>query len=170
LLVYGKHSETGELKHISLVPNGIRCYCICPSDKCNVPLIAVHPKEHISAHFRHSPDANGQERECADPEGANESIVHSVAKKAIGELSKLWLIEAKKGRGLYKGRQIPPYLLYPKGAWDISAAKVEDHQFSSRYVPDVLCKTSAGLLAIEVYYRHRVDQTKRERLVQDGFA
>jgi hypothetical protein len=133
-----------------------------------VPLIAVHPTKNIKAHFRHSPDANGQERECADPEGANESIVHSVAKKAIGELSKLWLIGAEKGRGLYKGRQIPPYLLYPKGAWDISAAKVEDHQFSSRYVPDVLCKTSAGLLAIEVYYRHRVDQTKRERLVQDG--
>ncbi len=80
LLTYGL-SKAG-LKHISDVPNGLKCDCVCPNKECGKPLIARNrSSEHKEIHFAHAPGAD-----CGK---AYESAIHLLAKEVFKELMEI---------------------------------------------------------------------------------
>jgi hypothetical protein len=74
----GKEIETGRIRHISEVNNGLNCKCICSERDCDIRLIAVNNKNNKrDHHFRHETET--------DCKGGIETALHLLSKQIISE-------------------------------------------------------------------------------------
>jgi competence CoiA-like predicted nuclease len=148
-------NENNALIHISEVERGLKCRCICPS--CRSQLIAA--KGSIKQpHFKHA-----VENEC---ENALESTIHLGAKKLIFEKKQITLpkhtfVVSKKDS---KGREHKAEKNIVKDGKVITFDSIQEETDLHDMRADIIAKKSNTPLIIEIFYRHKVDDQKLEKI------
>lgn len=148
----------GRLLTAEDVPSGLACACTCPG--CGTPLVAKkgdHKRWHFS-HYRVQPSVN-----CV------ESAIHMAAKQVLLDHCGLVVpevsfeISAKTvaGETLHERDVLSPNR---RIRFDRTAAEIPFDDVR----PDVVGYRGERQLLIEIYFRHRVDDVKREKLVALG--
>lgn len=148
-------NENNVIVHIANVENGKSCNCICPS--CSTPLIAAKGTKN-QHHFKHATTI-----EC---EGGLESAIHMAAKQIIKERKQIKLPEYTINKTLFdsKGKvHFASKNLVEKGR-SISFDSVQEEQELNEMRADILAITNNQKLMIEVFYRHKVDEQKIEKI------
>lgn len=149
------------LVHITEVKSGKECNCVCP--ECHTPLIAAKGRK-IQHHFKHSADTA-----C---EGGLESAIHMAAKKIILEKRQITLPECVSIATITDSRGIAhteEELVVSCGTvinFDSVEAEVELHGMKA----DVLATKSLVPLMIEIFYRHKVDDDKKMKIVKANIS
>jgi len=148
-------NENDVLLHITKVERGANCRCVCPS--CRSPLIAA--KGSIKQpHFKHAFD-----NEC---ESGLESSIHLGAKKLILEKKQLTLpkhtlvISKKDSRG--REHKVEKNIVKDGEVilFDFIQEEIDLHGMRA----DILAKKNNTPLIIEIFYRHKVDDQKLEKI------
>lgn len=148
-------NENNIIVHIANVKSGEKCNCICPD--CKSPLIAVkgNKKQH---HFRHK-DIN----EC---KSGVESAIHLAAKQMIMEKKQITLPKhvctalKKDSRGIKHAE----HKIFLPDIKIVYFDSVEEEKQLHGMKADILAKKDNKLLIIEIYYRHKVDDQKIEKI------
>lgn len=139
--------KDGKTVHISEVENGLRCECICPA--CGERLIARKGTKVIH-HFAHKSTV-----EC---EYGYQTSLHLVAKDIISKyrqicIPALFLNIPKSGkRILIEDAQV------------IQVSEVILEKKISDIIPDILLMTNVGILILEIYVTHEVDDEKKKKI------
>lgn len=149
--------EDNTLAHVSDVQSGKQCGCVCPS--CRTLLIAVkgNKRQH---HFRHHIDY-----ECAI---GLESAIHLAAKQMIMEKKQITLPEyvssfsAIDSRGVKHIEQETVVRAGRLIRFNAIEAERDIHEMKA----DILAIAGNIPLIIEVFYRHKVDDQKRLKIVK----
>lgn len=149
-LAYGQRAD-GTIAHISEVPPGLACRCICPG--CGVDLVARKgdSKEH---HFAHRSSA-----QCAH---ALESALHKLAKEVLHERREILLPEVSATR---EGRTL---VTHPADVHRFDDAVLEQHL--DAIVPDVIVRKGAHRLLVEMFVTHRCGPEKIELIRRMGLS
>ncbi|HVY53677.1 MAG TPA: competence protein CoiA family protein [Gammaproteobacteria bacterium] len=148
-------NENNAIVHIANVANGEKCNCICPD--CKSPLIAIKGgvKQH---HFRHKGI-----KEC---KGGLESAIHLAAKQMIRDKRQITLpryvcTASKQDSKGHNHKESKVCLPNPTIAYfDSVQAEISLHGMKA----DILAAKEGTHLIIEIYYRHKVDDGKIEKI------
>lgn len=141
------------LVHISEVPSGAACMCMCPG--CAAPLVAKKGTE-VDHHFAH---ANG-----ADCERGIESALHRAAKEAI-QRSKEFRVQATEvAFDSYK----KPWELAESRIYPINGVRLEMKM--GTIIPDIVLSIQSHQLLLEVKVTHAVDHHKLQRIQALGIS
>lgn len=154
LLTYGLSIHG--LKHISEVPNGKKCGCVCPNIDCRKPLIARNrSSEFKEIHFAHAPGAD-----CGS---AYESALHLLAKEVFRELGEIRIPDYHydynnwNSASLFKHGELVKF----------DSIEIEKEIKECQRVivkPDAVGLKGNRKLYIEFANSHFVDEIKREKL------
>lgn len=148
-------NENNTLVHIADVERGRKCGCICPG--CRSPLIAAKGKQR-QHHFRHDGTL-----EC---EAGLESAIHLAAKQIIMEEKQITLpefvctVSATDSRGMEHTE--PETIVRSGKIVDFDSVKEEIELHGMR--ADILAVKGNAPLIIEIFYRHKVDDQKLEKI------
>ncbi len=142
------------LVHIADVESGKKCSCVCPD--CGSPLIGSKgiQKQH---HFKH----------IAINECEGESAVHRAAKQIIIERKRITLprcivsVSGKDSRGI---KHTEEKIVVEEGKI-INFDSVEGERELHGMRADILAEKGDALLIIEIFYRHKVDDQKRQKII-----
>lgn len=129
--------------HVSSVPNGKECNCVCPN--CGEALIAKNKCIDITNHFSH--DGGNETRECRMTQ------LHLLAQHHFLEIPYITLPSVGfryKGEELHRGRT----------STRILNAKLEKHLDDGKWIADVMLDTEIGQIAIEVKVTHATEREK----------
>lgn len=149
-LAYGQRAD-GTIAHISEVPSGLACGCICPG--CGADLVAR--KGDVNGHhFGHRSVA-----ECAH---ALESALHKLAKEVLHDRREILLPEV--GADLH-GRTL---VTHPADVHRFDEAILEHHM--DVIVPDVIVRKGDHRLLVEMYVTHRCGPEKIARIRDMGLS
>ena len=144
----------GRLVFIADSPRGLACGCVCAC--CGRPLIAK--KGSIRRHhFSH--------REITNCRGAPESVLHLLAKELLAELNVLMIPPYEFARQLKTkaGTLVQHRAIVAKGGLvRVDSVKVEERE--DGFVPDILIKSGAKSLVIEVAVSNKVKRSKLRRI------
>lgn len=149
------------LVHVADIESGKKCFYICPS--CRLQLIPVKGKKRVH-HFRHT-----TEYEC---ENGLESAIHLAAKQAILKRKQITLpervveVSAHDSRGgFHKERRN----IVHNGEVRVFDSVEEEKPVHDMKV-DILGIQKNDPLIIEVFYRHKVDEIKRDKIIKANFS
>lgn len=159
-LPFGLNAD-GILVHIADVESGKGCGCFCPS--CRSPLVAAKGpvRQH---HFRHD-----VEIDCVI---GLESAIHLAAKKILKEKMHITLPEyvaavtKEDSRGEEYTEQETVVTAGKVVRFDNVQEEIEMHGM----IPDILAATGGKSLIIEIFYRHKVDDKKLEKIIQANIS
>ena len=148
-LVYGKRAD-GEVVHVSQVPSGLACGCVCPA--CEAPLVA-RKGEVLRHHFAH----RGLDAACRY---ALETNLHAMAKEVLARERRLVLFDQVVELGgfqkvAFEGREMT-----------FDAVRLERR--IGHIVPDVVLTVGERELLVEVFVTHRCDAKKIEKIRAAG--
>ncbi|HAT3864082.1 TPA: hypothetical protein I8652_001671 [Legionella pneumophila] len=148
-------NEKNSIVHISNVDSGKNCNCICPS--CHSSLIAAKGTKN-QHHFKHATTI-----EC---EGGLESAIHMAAKQIIKERKQIRLPEYILTKEVLdsKGKTHPESKTIVEKGKIISFDSVGEEQGISEMRADILAIARNHKLIIEIFYRHKVDDLKIEKI------
>jgi hypothetical protein len=149
--------KDGELVHISKVPSGLACGCVCSA--CGVRLVAKKGKvnAHSFAHYKSD--------EC---EHAVETALHYAAKQVLEESAQIALPELliqERVNGRTCGRFISKSgsaKVCAEHAVIIEAVELEKRL--DRVIPDVIAYINGSRFLIEIAVTHFVDESKENKL------
>jgi hypothetical protein len=150
-------NQNNEPVHINQVKRGKKCNLVCPA--CREPLIAVkgNTRQH---HFRHE-----VESECArNPESA----IHSVAKKMIAREMKINLpkyecsLSGRDSKGIE--HKTEPETVVNGGF--VYFDSVQEEKELHGMIVDILAEKDNKQIIVEIFYRHKVDDQKREKIIK----
>lgn len=147
-LAYGE-AKDGTVVHISQVPSGLACGCICPG--CASPLIARKGPLNVHHFGHHGAVPCGQ---------ALESALHKLAKQVLDEERTLLLPEI---RGRHNGRE---ELGHKERVHAFDDAVLE-HKLDT-IVPDVIVRKGDRSLLVEMYVTHRCGPEKIAKIIALG--
>ena len=136
--------NNNELVHISEVPSGLRCECICPA--CNAKLVAKKG-EKVIRHFAHY-----NSEEC---KYGYETSLHLAAKQMIAEARK-FTIPAVYLNFPSSGKN--PLRISEAKEIEISEASLEQREGS--IIPDIVILSKNRKIFIEIYVTHAIDESK----------
>lgn len=142
--------KNGLLVHVSEVPKGLSCGCICVV--CGNKLIAKKGRQRCH-HFAHLTETN-----CL---GAAETALHLVSKELIGELSEIILpaYNFTKSKKIKSGVVINYQQLIAKGGVaQIVSTLIESA--CNGFVPDLILDCGFKKLIVEIAVTHKVDRNK----------
>ena len=180
-IFYGIRNDDGKVVSIDEIPDdkpGLQCNCICTY--CKRALQACSLNGMVRRYFRHHTDVIDANRshvthECSSY-SANETALHLMAKQILSEEKKI-LTPPKNVSMRDAGildipydveRHVSPYQLQTSRLVVAEEVKLEEHL--DGFTPDVLIKTNRGELLVEIFVRHRVDNSKKEKVAQYGSA
>lgn len=145
---YGLPRIGGSLVHISKVPNGLSCNCICPY--CKQPLIAKNDGEVREHHFAHY----NSDRKC---KYAYQTVLHILAKEILSELSECELLHLPSLQ-LSDGTNIPDITIKPQ--------KVFLEKRLHSFVPDVIVVCDNREIVFEIFVTNKVSKEKLKKIEQ----
>jgi hypothetical protein len=145
--------KAGQIVHISDVPSGLDCGCVCPSCKARLVAKKGVKQEH---HFAHEAAES-----CA---GGLETVLHLAAKEILVAERKIWLPRV----AVPLGPMTQPELLSDGRSFEIEAVVVE--QRVEGIVPDLVLTIGGRELLVEVFVTHSVDNAKLEKISQLGLS
>jgi hypothetical protein len=155
LIAYGLLE--GQLKHISEVPRGLACNCICP--KCAGALVARQGDVRI-AHFAHTVQTT-----C---DGGTESVLHRLAKELISGMDSMSIPAYEfLGREVVGSRTVE-YCSLVTSEEKVAFSRVQVEHRLSGMVPDLLLWCGDRTLIVEIAVTHRVDEFKRAQIAEVG--
>jgi len=169
-LLYAEDKLSGELIPIgSAKPK--HTHLICPSPLCQWPVTPVLNTTKKIKHYRHKPSESCTERECKDPVGARESIVHRLAKAVIRKRKSIYVYAYMHRFEHYRGRHIDPIKVgkFTNSGRKITFENVEEEvrRVASDYQPDITGLYKGEPFVIEVHYQHEVDEAKLDKIRRD---
>ncbi|MBA1250374.1 MULTISPECIES: competence protein CoiA family protein [Pseudomonas] len=152
--------KDGNLLHVTDVPNGKDCGCICPG--CKAPLVAVNNVRKRIPHFRHLSGSA-----CIT---GYESAIHLAGKDALLRHKTVDLphynrdlnVFAKDGRLFQDHIEVPSYRVVAEQAFE----EVTYGDFK----PDVVFHLPDRKLFIEIKKTHAVDDQKKQKIKALGIA
>ena len=147
-------SKQGKPLHISEVPSGLACGCVCPS--CGDRLIAKkgQVREH---HFAHAAGS--------DCPTAVETALHLVAKEILARRKEIVLPSVEIEFLHYRS----PMIIVPgEGRHPLTSVALE--QRLGDIIPDVIARVKDRPLLIEVRVTHGIDDEKLERIKSLGIS
>lgn len=154
-------NENNMLVHVDEVERGKKCNCVCPG--CGSSLIASKGRKN-QPHFKHA--ANN---EC---DGGLESAIHLAAKKMILERKQITLpklecvVTASDSRGIsHKKRET-----IVKEAMSIKLDFVQEEAELNGIRADLLAEKNNTRLIIEIFFRHKVDDQKLEKITSSNVS
>ena len=145
--------KDGQLVHISLVPKGLNCNCVCPG--CGHALIARKGEKTIH-HFAHA-----QHGECAK---GLETALHLSAKEILEKHNKMKLPKVEVEFNSYR----PNWLVSEESSIEFDEVKLEYRMDS--IIPDVLVTVKGRPLMIEITVTHKTEKPKIEKIKQLGIS
>ncbi len=148
-------NKDNELVHVNDVDRGKECNCVCPD--CGSPLIASKGDKN-QHHFKHAI--------INDCQGGFESAIHLAAKKMIRGKKNITLpqcIAIASARDS-KGKNHTEQKTVRKNAESISFDTVDEEIELHDMRADLLAKKENTPLIIEIFYRHKVDDQKIEKI------
>ncbi|WP_295751566.1 hypothetical protein [Undibacterium sp.] len=155
---YGQRN--GELIHVDEVERGLACDCICT--ECHRTLIAKKG-DVLEHHFAHEADDI-----ICNP--SPETLIHSFAKQQVAKLTTLILpgfeVEVDT-EWADRIRHTAHWRAHPYFRLPVISASVEVDLGTVK--PDVLCQVGPKPIAVEVYFRHKVDAEKIERFQREHY-
>lgn len=153
--------ENNTIVHISNVDSGKNCNCVCPS--CHSPLIAAKGSKN-QHHFKHATFI-----EC---EGGLESAIHLAAKQIIMERKQIRLPEYIITKEVLdsKGKIHPERKTIVEKGKVISFDSVREEQEIREMRADILAIARNHTLIIEIFYRHKVDDLKIEKIKEANIS
>ena len=145
---------SGKVVNISEVANGNACNCTCLY--CGEPLTAKQGNGGKAPHFAHKPDSK-----CQWKEYEKQTFIHWRAEKLFLEEKAITLPPINRIYGniicqMFSGKESLPI------------TPVELEQKISDFIPDIVLHTEDGVLLVEIYVTHAVDEAKKEKIRQDG--
>jgi len=149
--------KDGKLIHISNVPSGLACECICAS--CHAPLVAKKGQKnaHCFAHYKAD--------ECAH---AVETALHYAAKQVLEESAQITLPElliSEQVSGEICGQSISKSgSLKACNKHTVIIEDIKLEQSLGRIIPDVMAFINGAWFLIEIAVTHFVDETKEQKL------
>ena len=138
--------QAGVLKHISTVPNGLACDCICPA--CKSRLVARKGQKK-QAHFAHY-----KIYECI---GGYETSLHLLAKEVLEKEQCFSIPELSMPNENYESGLISKERV-------IQTEEVVIEPSYDGIVPDLFIKAKGRTLLIEIYVTHKVDEVKGNKV------
>jgi len=150
----GYGMRDGKLLFIEDVPRGLACGCVCV--KCSQPLIAKKGSERLH-HFAH--------RDVTNCRGANETILHMLAKELLANLDVLMIppYQFTKHRKTRTGKLVEHHAPVANGGLVVvDNVKIEERE--EGFVPDIIIESNSKTLIVEVAVSHKVDRAKLRRL------
>lgn len=142
-LAFGEE-PTGRIVHVSTVPDGAACGCVCPA--CGAPLVARQGSRR--RHFAHRIDTA-----CAS---ARETMLHKLAKQILQDHKRLLLpAVAAETDGVRR---------VAHRAKDFAFDEVEAEVAMGDLVPDVVLRKGARKLFVEIWVTHACDAEKLAKL------
>lgn len=168
--LFAIEKKTQKIVYISKndnLPNGEACGCICPL--CGEPMIAKHggkyePGKSVKqAHFAHKAQTN------CDPDKANESALHLLAKEILKDSTYINLPEyTMPGRmnpdyNIEDEEQCKPFTVLGKGKLSYQADEIKEEVRFENFKPDIVISKKNGQLAIEIAVTHFVDDEKKRK-------
>ncbi len=147
-------NEDNVFVHIADVESGKKCSCVCPD--CGSPLIASKGIKN-QHHFKH----------VAVKECEGESAVHRAAKQIIMERKRITLprcvvsVSRRDSRGIKHTEQ---KVLVEDGKI-INFDSVQEEKELHGVRADILAQKGDTQLIVEIFYRHKVDDQKRKKIV-----
>lgn len=150
--------QDGKLIHISDVPRGLACKCVCAH--CGRPLIAKKGRQRLH-HFSHIDLTN-----CR---GAPESILHLLCKEIFCELISIEIppYNFKKEKTTKFGRTVQHQAVVAKGG-TVFIEKIEIEKPEHGFVPDIVIGSKSKQLIIEIAVSHKVDRPKLRKIRKHG--
>jgi hypothetical protein len=154
-------NENNILVHIADVERGKKCNCVCPS--CRSSLIATRGNKN-QPHFKHA-----VVNKC---EGGFESAVHLAAKQIIRQRKRITLsrcisiASAKDSKGKEHTKQKTVVEDGTIICFDSVQEETELHGMKA----DILAEKGNTSLIIEIFYRHKVEDQKREKIVEANIS
>lgn len=152
-MIYALHNNN--LVHISSVPSGLKCDCVCPY--CKKKLIAKKGeiRGHHFAHFNSG--------EC---QYWYETSLHLAAKQMIMEHKKIMIpAVCLKFPGGFK----ESIRLYPAQEIKVDDVSLEEKQ-EGMIVPDIVLYSGQIKLYVEIYVTHAIDNKKRSKIIKEGIS
>ena len=155
-------NEHNILVHIADVESGKKCNCICPA--CRDPLIAAKGAKN-QHHFKHATT-----NEC---ERGLESAIHMTAKQMIMERQEIKLPgytitkSVKDSKGFMLSTQ--PKTIVKNGEL-ISFDSVQKERDLYEMRADILAIKRNQMLIIEIFYSHKVDAQKIEKIMRANIS
>lgn len=154
-------NEHKTLVHVSEVPKGKKCGCICPA--CQTPLLAIKGTKN-QHHFRHD-----VVKQCV---GGVETAIHMYAKQIIKERNNIALPEyalsvSKKDT---KGKIHSDQEIITKNGTVVQFDLIEVEKGLHGIIADILAVAGGKQLIIEIFYRHKVDEHKREKIIKSNMS
>ncbi len=141
----------GKLMHVSQVPRGLSCGCVCPV--CSEHLVAKQG-QHREHHFAHA--IGGLCRY------ARETALHLAAKEILERRKKIVLpavkVEFSEHTEYY--RETP--VIAPEKLYQFDSIELECREGDIR--PDVVVRLKSRKLYIEIRVTHEVDEHKKRRI------
>ncbi len=144
-------NRDGEIVHVSSVPRGLECNCVCPC--CEAPLVAKKG-EVRTAHFAH---ASGK-----DCKHGLQTSLHIAAKRVLEESRCILL---------------PPAVVRVRNLhWEITPTirvQLDEVRLEKRFhniVPDVICTAKGRTLIVEIAVTHFVDEAKLSKIETAGVS
>ena len=145
--------QDGDLVHISDVPSGLKCNCVCPG--CSAALVARKGSK-TQHHFAHHSSAT-----C---ESATETALHLAAKEILSTQKEIVLpavcVEFNSNRR--------PMELSPERKFQIDSVQLETR--TGDIVPDLIATIGTKQLLIEIFVTHRVDLHKIDKIRRLGIS
>jgi len=139
----------GQMVHVSTVPNGAACGCICPG--CKLALIARQGEEKQD-HFAHPAGTT-----CRT---GPQTAIHYLGKQIL-EHHPVLLLPALIASGDEQSIAIA-------GAIEVTLTNVRIEERLDGVIPDVMATVDGRDLLIEIYYTHKCGQEKKKRLAEMG--
>ena len=152
-LYYG--IREGDLLHISQVPRGLSCECVCPA--CHKSLVAKkgRQREH---HFAHASGNSCQH--------AIETALHLAAKDVLARRREIVLpaVEIRFPYDKFVNYDFSTKVvtIAPEQRYQLDSVELE-HRVSE-IIPDVLAKVKNRSLLIEIRVTHKIDERKLKKI------
>jgi hypothetical protein len=152
--------ENNNFVHISNAERGKKCGCVCPS--CKSPLIAA--KGRIQHHFRHANDN--------ESESCSESAIHLAAKDIILKKKQITLPNCVSIISEYdsKGKEHKEEEIVVQTGTVIYFDSVVAEKELYGMEADILAAKEGKELVIEIFYRHKVDEHKKEKIINANIS
>lgn len=145
--------KDGVLVHISEVPQGAACSCVCPC--CKAPLLARKGSVKIH-HFAHKKGAD-----CAK---SVETALHLASKQFLEEHKEIALPAVQIDFDSYRD----PLPVSPERTFPLDKVRAEER--TGDIVPDILAYSGGVPLLIEIRVTHEVDEAKAAKIRRLGIS
>lgn len=176
-IIYGIRNVDGKVVSINDVPksmSGLLCGCVCAA--CRKKLQACSLRGRVRPYFRHNSEYDSDKKSQCDPNIANETALHKLAKQIIQTEKRIRIPKKEISASEAGIKELPEEIknricsFVFQNSMDVYAETVELEKFLGTFKPDVFIKSKREELFVEIFVSHRVNDEKTNKAREYGTA